>query len=103
MIFKVCHLYFENMKKPSLTFQIFIALILGIAIGLLMQHCSGVAVKYIKPFGVIFLNLIKFIVVPLVMLSIICGIILMKDIYLGVTGDAACSVVVSRKERAMHN
>lgn len=68
------------MKKPSLTFQIFIALILGVAIGLLMQHCSDVAVKYIKPFGVIFLNLIKFIVVPLVMLSIICGIITMKDI-----------------------
>lgn len=68
------------MKKPSLTFQIFIALILGVAVGLLMQHCSGVAVKYIKPFGVIFLNLIKFIVVPLVMLSIICGIISMKDI-----------------------
>lgn len=68
------------MKKPSLTFQIFIALILGVAVGLLMQHCSDVAVKYIKPFGVIFLNLIKFIVVPLVMLSIICGIISMKDI-----------------------
>ena len=68
------------MKKPSLTFQIFIALILGVAVGLLMQHCSDIAVKYIKPFGVIFLNLIKFIVVPLVMLSIICGIISMKDI-----------------------
>ena len=68
------------MKKPSLTFQIFIALILGVAVGLLMQHCSDIAVKYIKPFGTIFLNLIKFIVVPLVMLSIICGIISMKDI-----------------------
>ncbi len=67
------------MKKPSLTFQIFIALILGVAVGLLMQHCSDIAVKYIKPFGTIFLNLIKFIVVPLVMLSIICGIISMKD------------------------
>lgn len=68
------------MKKTSLTFQIFIALVLGVVAGLLMQHCSDVAVKYIKPFGVIFLNLIKFIVVPLVMLSIICGIISMKDV-----------------------
>jgi len=68
------------MKKVSLTGQIFIALLLGIIVGVLMQHCSHVAELYIKPFGVIFLDLIKFIVVPLVMLSIICGIISMKDI-----------------------
>lgn len=36
--------------------------------------------KYIKPFGTIFLNLIKFIVVPIVLFSIMCGIISMKDV-----------------------
>ena len=35
---------------------------------------------YIKPFGTIFLNLIKFIVVPIVLFSIMCGIISMKDV-----------------------
>ena len=38
------------------------------------------AVDYIKPFGTIFLNLIQFIVVPIVFFSIICGVISMKDI-----------------------
>ena len=35
---------------------------------------------YIKPFGTIFLNLLKFIVVPIVLFSIMCGIISMRDI-----------------------
>lgn len=39
-----------------------------------------IADTYIKPFGTIFLNLIKFIVVPIVFFSIICGVISMKDI-----------------------
>ena len=39
-----------------------------------------IAVDYIKPFGTIFLNLIKFIVVPIVFFSIISGVISMKDI-----------------------
>ena len=38
------------------------------------------AESYIKPFGTIFLNLIKFIVVPIVLFSIMCGIISMSDI-----------------------
>lgn len=36
--------------------------------------------SYIKPFGTIFLNLIKFIVCPIVLFSIMCGIISMKDV-----------------------
>ena len=38
------------------------------------------AVTYVKPFGTIFLNLLKFIVVPIVLSSIITGVISMKDI-----------------------
>jgi Na+/H+-dicarboxylate symporter len=39
-----------------------------------------VATNYIKPFGTIFLNLLKLIVVPIVLTSIIAGVISMKDI-----------------------
>lgn len=38
------------------------------------------AVSYIKPFGTIFLNLLKFVVVPIVFFSILSGIISMSDI-----------------------
>ena len=50
--------------KPSLAMQIFLALVLAIICGLLLQNHSEFAEHYIKPFGTIFLNLVKFIVVP---------------------------------------
>ena len=72
----------KEKKKLSLAVQIFIALGLGIIAGLifLMLGRADLAVAYVKPFGTIFLNLIKFIVVPIVLSSIICGVISMKDI-----------------------
>lgn len=69
----------EN-KKLSLATQIFIALVLAIIVGLLMGNHADIANSYIKPFGTIFLNLIKFIVVPIVLFSIMCGIISMRDV-----------------------
>lgn len=38
-----------------------------------------IAVEYIKPFGTLFLNLVKFIVVPIVLFSIMSGVISMQD------------------------
>lgn len=67
-------------KKSNLTRNIFIALILAIVLGLLFQSQSEFLGTYIKPFGDIFLNLIKFIVTPIVFFSIIGGIVSMKDI-----------------------
>ena len=69
-------------KKLSLAAQIFIALGLGIIAGIifLSVNRADLAVSYVKPFGTIFLNLIKFIVVPIVLSSIVCGVISMKDI-----------------------
>lgn len=67
-------------KKVSLAMQIFIAMVLAIAAGLLLQGQADFATTFIKPFGTIFLNLVKFIVVPIVLFSIMCGIISMKDI-----------------------
>ena len=68
------------MKKLSLTSQIAIALILAVISGLLLQGHEAFVNDYIKPFGNIFLNLLKFIVVPLVLFSIMTGILSMNDV-----------------------
>lgn len=70
----------KTKKKLPLAAQIFIALVLAIIAGLLMQNCASIATTYIKPFGTIFLNLIKFIVGPIVLFSIMAGVVSMKDI-----------------------
>lgn len=67
-------------KKLSLAAQIFIALVLAIVVGLLMQNHADIAENYIKPFGTIFLNLVKFIVGPIVLFSIMAGVISLSDI-----------------------
>ena len=66
----------KSKKKISLTLQITIGLVLGIIVGLLLQNNANIATDYIKPIGTIYLNLIKMIVVPVVLLSIIQGIII---------------------------
>ena len=67
-------------RKLSLAVKIFIALVLGIIVGMVLTNHSQIAVEYIKPFGTIFLNLIKWIVTPLVFFSIMAGVISMRDI-----------------------
>lgn len=67
-------------RKVSLTMRIFIALVLGVVVGIAMQGVSDVAESYIMPFGTIFLNLIKMVVVPVVLLSIMQGIISLQDV-----------------------
>lgn len=66
--------------KLSLTTQIAVALVLAIMAGILLQGYPDFVNEFIKPFGTIFLNLLKFIVVPLVLLSIMAGILSMNDI-----------------------
>ncbi len=66
--------------KSNLAVQIFIALVLSIIAGLLLGSHVAFANSYIKPFGTIFLNLLKFVVCPIVLFSILCGMISMKDI-----------------------
>ncbi len=70
-----------NKRKISLPMQILIALILGVAVGLLcfFTGTADFTTNYLKPFGTIFVNLLKFIVVPVVLLSMIDGIISMDD------------------------
>ena len=72
-----------NKKKMPLAFWIFVGLVVGIAAGCILipfENGLDIANGYIKPFGTIFLNLLKFVVVPIVLFSIICGVISMKDI-----------------------
>ena len=68
------------MKKLSLTTQIAIALVLAVVAGILLQDYADFVNEYIKPLGNIFLNLLKFIVVPLVLFSIMAGILSMNDV-----------------------
>ena len=72
-------------KKLPLAFWIFIGLAVGVVAGLILMNVPDgagidVAKNYIKPWGDIFLNLLKFVVVPIVLFSIASGVISMKDI-----------------------
>ena len=70
------------MKKTwTLPMQILLALVLGIAAGLVcgLAGLGDFTVNYLKPFGDIFVNLLKFIVVPVVLFSMIGGILSMDD------------------------
>ena len=76
-----------NKKRLPLAVWIFVGLVIGIAAGLLLMNANvgGMAGKdfangYIKPWGDIFLNLLKFVVVPIVLFSIAAGVISMQDI-----------------------
>ena len=68
-------------KKLSLPIQILIALVAGILAGLIFSWVGKPewTTDYLKPFGDIFVNLLKFIVVPVVLLSMIQGIVSMED------------------------
>ena len=70
----------QKKKKLGLAFWIFVAMVAGILVGLCFLKNPGFTTSYIKPIGTIFINLLKFIVVPIVLLSLICGMISMKDI-----------------------
>ena len=70
----------KKRKKLSLAAQIFIALLLGIVVGVCLTKNANIATSYIMPFGTIFLNLIKWVVTPLVFFSIMAGVISMRDI-----------------------
>ena len=66
--------------KLSLPVMIMLGMVLGIVLGIPFQKNPEFVLEYIKPFGTLFLNLIKMIVVPVVLCSIISGVISMKDI-----------------------
>lgn len=70
------------MKKLAMHWKILIGMILGLLFGLLMKNLEqkGIVVDWIKPFGTIFINLLKMIAVPLIVVSLIVGLADLKDI-----------------------
>ena len=67
--------------NESLPLQIFTALGLGIIAGLVFMALGweDFAQTYLNPIGTIFLNLLKFIVVPIVLTSMISGVVSLQD------------------------
>ena len=88
----------KEKKKMGLGLKILLGMVLGIVVGAILWAILGVdkaneiATAYIKPFGDIFVNLLKYIVVPLVLLSIMDGVISMGDI--GKVGKIGWKTVV---------
>ena len=72
------------MKKLKLPAWIFIGMILGILAGLGcmygMADGGAFTTAYLKPFGDIYINLLKFLVVPVVLTSIVSGVVSLGDI-----------------------
>jgi len=71
------------MKKLALHWKILIGMALGVLFGVALSFIDGGDTfigNYIKPFGTIFINLLKLIAVPLILASLIKGVSDLKDI-----------------------
>lgn len=71
------------MKKLALHWKILIGMFLGVLFGLLMSFVESgdlIVRDYVKPFGTIFINLLKLIAIPLILASLIKGVSDLKDI-----------------------
>lgn len=68
--------------KLALHWKILIGMILGLVVGFVMKNLQmvGFVTDWIKPFGTIFINLLKMIAVPLIVVSLITGLADLKDI-----------------------
>lgn len=73
----------QKKRKINLAGWIIIAMFAGIAVGflfLLAAPKSTFTTEYLKPFGTIYINLLKFMVVPVVLFSIMDGVISLNDL-----------------------
>lgn len=68
--------------KIALHWKIFIGLFLGLILGIILKEYNQkqIIIDWIKPFGIIFLNLLKMIAIPLIIVSLITGLSDLKDI-----------------------
>ncbi|WP_199767906.1 dicarboxylate/amino acid:cation symporter [Ketobacter alkanivorans] len=83
----------QHHKKDTLTIRIFVGLLLGFAVGLVMHYLPQIVPdspvdlwiqEYLIDgvflvFGKIFVNLLKLMIVPLVLVSLICGVIASEE------------------------
>ena len=72
----------KEKKKLSLPIKIFIGMALGIIAGLIFAFAGwgDFTKEWIKPIGTIYVNLLKFLVVPVVLFSIADGVISLQDL-----------------------
>lgn len=70
------------MKKLALHWQILIGMVLGVLAGIVFANLGikSFVTDWIKPFGTIFIKLLKLIAIPLIIASLIKGISDLKDI-----------------------
>ncbi|OHX65582.1 dicarboxylate/amino acid:cation symporter [Flammeovirga pacifica] len=70
------------MKKLALHWKIIIGMGLGLIFGLMLSYTenAGFSTDWIKPFGTIFIRLLKLIAVPLVLISLVNGVSSMTDL-----------------------
>ena len=70
------------MKRLALHWQIIIGMVAGILFGALAVQIGWqqITIDWIKPFGTIFINLLKLIALPLIVASLIKGVSDLKDI-----------------------
>jgi len=71
------------MKKMPLHWKILLGMLFGVLFGLLLSQFEwgrDLVVDWIKPFGTIFINVLKLIAVPLILASLIKGVSDLKDI-----------------------
>lgn len=64
----------QKQKKSYLGISILGALVLGIIAGICLQNQADFTTEYLKPIGTIYVNLLKLLVVPVVLFSIIDGV-----------------------------
>jgi Na+/H+-dicarboxylate symporter len=70
------------MKNLALHWKILIGMVLGVIAGLILSSLGlqTVVSDYIKPFGTIFINMLKLIAIPLILVSLIKGVVDLQDI-----------------------
>jgi proton glutamate symport protein len=68
--------------KLALHWKIIIGMFAGVIVGLLCNYFSfdNLVIHWIKPFGTIFINLLKLIAIPLILASLIKGVSDLHDI-----------------------
>ncbi|MCF8236708.1 MAG: dicarboxylate/amino acid:cation symporter [Saprospiraceae bacterium] len=82
------------MKKLALHWKILLGIVVGILVGVFLPYFQGfrvgdlfsipdgktLVIDWVKPFGTIFINLLKLIAIPLIITSLITGVAALKDI-----------------------
>ena len=71
----------QQKRKLNLPAWIIIGMLAGIVVGFIFLKIGGTfTTDYLKPFGTIYINLLKFMVVPVVLFSIMSGVISLNDL-----------------------